>query len=119
MLLGFLIQSQEDLDDLISCLDRDMERAYPLLTIVDDREKPLASPPSSSSSSLLDMEDMDAVVVLEDPLDEGSIAVRSGEREAKEEDEEGVDEDADMFSVMSFDDDEEVELEEGAFVHVE
>ncbi|KAG0357578.1 Cysteine protease atg4b [Gamsiella multidivaricata] len=37
MLLGFLIQSREELQDLMTRLDRDMEQAYPLLTIHDDR----------------------------------------------------------------------------------
>lgn len=37
MLLGFLIQSRDELDDLRVRLDRDMiEPSYPLLTFVDD-----------------------------------------------------------------------------------
>ncbi|KAF9291655.1 Cysteine protease atg4a [Mortierella alpina] len=118
MLLGFLIRSQEDLDDLIESLDRDMERAYPLLTVVDDREKPLASSPSSSSSLLDIIDDMDAVF-LDDPVEVDSISVRSGMMEAKEEERERADEEADRFSIMSLDDDEEFELEGDASVYVE
>jgi cysteine protease ATG4 len=37
MLLGFLIQSRDELEDLRIRLDRDMvESSYPLLTFVDD-----------------------------------------------------------------------------------
>ncbi|KAF9562616.1 Cysteine protease atg4a [Mortierella alpina] len=118
MLLGFLIRSQEDLDDLIGSLDRDMERAYPLLTVVDDREQPSVSPPSLSSSSLLDVENMDTAV-LEDPMRHNSIAVRSSERETKKGEGDGAGEDADIFSVVSLDDDEEFEMEGDASVQEE
>ena len=114
MLLGFLIRSQEDLDDLIGRLDRALERAYPLLTVVDDREKSLASTPSSTLS-LQDMEDMDAAGS-EDLADEGLIVMRSSAREEGDEKGEGADENADMLSVVSLDDDEEFELEGDAFV---
>ena len=39
MLLGFLIQSRDELDDLRVRLNRDMvEASYPLLTFVDDSD---------------------------------------------------------------------------------
>ncbi|KAF8936776.1 Cysteine protease atg4a [Dissophora ornata] len=38
MLLGFLIQSRSELEDLKTRLGRDMEKAYPLMTIQDDTQ---------------------------------------------------------------------------------
>ncbi|KAG0207987.1 Cysteine protease atg4b [Mortierella sp. GBA30] len=44
MLLGFMIRTQDELEDLMDRLEQDMEQAYPLLTIVDDLPQDAASP---------------------------------------------------------------------------